>query len=285
MLAVITSVSGRHDHLVKQRQGLRRNTGRVDLHVVAAVADPDLGTLLGRCVEGPSVALVDVPNSPSSGSGLPLARARNAGAELAIAAGADQLIFLDVDCIPGPDLVNRYAACLGQEPLSLLSGPVSYLPPPPPQGYDLAQMTSSREGHPGRPVPPEDAVVHDADHRLFWSLSFALDRRTWQAIGGFCELYEGYGGEDTDFGQLAAAAGIRHSWVGGAWAYHQYHHTQNPPIQHVASIIRNARIFQERWGWWPMHGWLQAFAEMGLVTYDARQGSWLETERPREDVP
>ena len=25
------------------------------------------------------------------------------------------------------------------------------------------------------------------------------------------------------------------------------------------------RVFADRWGWWPMQGWLDAFAERGLV--------------------
>ena len=34
--------------------------------------------------------------------GLPLARARNIGVETALAAGAELVVLLDVDCVPGP---------------------------------------------------------------------------------------------------------------------------------------------------------------------------------------
>ena len=40
----------------------------------------------------------------SARRGLPLAHARNAGARHALRDGAELLVFLDVDCIPGPDL-------------------------------------------------------------------------------------------------------------------------------------------------------------------------------------
>ena len=46
------------------------------------------------------------------------------------------------------------------------------------------------------------------DLRLFWSLSFALDAGDWDALGGFCEDYVGYGGEDTDFGQTVVAVRV-----------------------------------------------------------------------------
>ena len=48
---------------------------------------------------------IDVPPE-----GLPLARARNAGAQRALDTGAELLVFLDVDCIPGASLVNRNEA-------------------------------------------------------------------------------------------------------------------------------------------------------------------------------
>ena len=40
-------------------------------------------------------------------------------------------------------------------------------------------------------------------------------------------------------------------------------------------IVRNARIFHRRWGWWPMHGWLAGFEQAGLITRDV-------TGRPRK---
>ena len=59
--------------------------------------------------------------------------------------------------------------------------------------------------------------------------------------------------------------------VGGAEAYHQHHGGTGPPREHLESIVGNARRFHDRWGRWPMEGWLQALAEQGLVR-------WTETE-------
>ena len=55
---------------------------------------------------------------------LPLAAARNAAARAAV---GDQLIFLDMDCIPVPELVADYAGFLDAQD-ALLMGEVLYLP-------------------------------------------------------------------------------------------------------------------------------------------------------------
>ncbi|CAL4858723.1 hypothetical protein MMM2322_00361 [Microbacterium sp. MM2322] len=123
--------------------------------------------------------------------------------------------------------------------------------------------------------PPVDAGrAHDLDaervaaseeYALFWSLSFALTPETWRRIGGFDEAYEGYGGEDTDFAFRMRAQGVPLVWTGGAHAYHQYHQTSSPPWQHLDDILRNGALFHERWGEWPMTGWLDAFERGGGV--------------------
>ena len=99
-------------------------------------------------------------------------------------------------------------------------------------------------------------------------MSFALTSPVWQRIGGFCTEYTGYGGEDTDFAQKAAAESITMRWVGGAHAFHQFHPISEPPIEHLADIVANAALFHRRWGWWPMQGWLNAFENQGLITRD-----------------
>ncbi len=109
---------------------------------------------------------------------------------------------------------------------------------------------------------------------LFWSLSFAVRAELWRELGGLCEQYSGYGGEDTDFGQLAASHRIPLTWVGGAWAYHQHHPGADPPVQHVGDIIRNASVFYQRWGWWPMGGWLAEFERRGLIVFEHSTQTW-----------
>lgn len=236
---------------------------RADDYLVVAIDD----TVLERWHPGPPEVTV-VPFVGGSRD-LPVAAARNAGAAEALRRGADLLVFLDVDCLPSPDLIASYvkAAAHDEHGSSLLCGAVAYLPPPPRGGYDLDRL----DGHPthrSRPAPDPGELQPAGEHRLFWSLSFAVTRQVWEQIGGFCATYRGYGAEDTDFGQVAKSLGIDLTWVGGAVAYHQWHPTSSPPVQHVDDILRNGAIFARRWGWWPMEGWLAQFVELGLIRWD-----------------
>ena len=297
-LAVVTIVHGRHDHLARQLWGLRQQRLQPEVHVVVAMDDPDVGDLARANACGWDVL---APSLPRRDGHLPLAAARNLGVDAAAGAGADRVVLLDVDCIPSPGVLERYAGVLatvdppqpdasdvlddsrvravGESPV-VLAGEVAYLPPSP-EGRDyrdlgLKALAGLAAPHPARPVLNADEVREAADLRLFWSLSFALTVRSWRVLGGFDEGYVGYGGEDTDFGQRVTAAGGRLLWVGGALAHHQHHPTSSPPVQHVHDIVANANRFAGRWGWWPMEGWLEAFADRGLARR-ADDGSWHAT--------
>ncbi|MBW5422053.1 glycosyltransferase family 2 protein, partial [Streptomyces sp. BG9H] len=120
--AVITLAAGRHSHLILQQDGLASGTCRPDHYVVVSMADPDIPRhTAGRdpVADVACLALIE--------GRLPLAAARNAGAARALAAGAELLVFLDVDCVPGPTLVQRYAEAAAEG--ALLCGTVAYLPP------------------------------------------------------------------------------------------------------------------------------------------------------------
>jgi GT2 family glycosyltransferase len=223
---------------------------------------------------------------PAERTGLPLAEARNVGAEAALELGAELLIFLDVDCLPGEQLVDAYCDA-ARDPAtsgSLLCGPVAYLPPPGSDGYDLDQL-SEVAPHDGRPAPGPGERQTDGDPRLFWSLSFALTPAVWRQVGGFDERFLGYGAEDTDFGFSAAAVGVPLTWVGGATAYHQWHPTQSPPVGHLDDILRNGALFARRWGWWPMEGWIEAFTHQGLIRWDPTKETYVRTTSPQDAGP
>lgn len=288
--AVVTIAHGRHEHLRGQQWGLARQTLPADLHVVVAMGDAQIAPLARAEAHPRSGALHGVSRVVTVdvdvvGAELPLAHARNAGARAAIDAGADRLVFLDVDCIPAARTLERYAAALdGSEQDAGLHGPVvacgtvAYLPAVAhPRDYRTESLPELAEPHPARPVPADGQVVVGADLRLFWSLSFALTTADWERLGGFSEDYVGYGAEDTDFGQRLGAARGTMLWVGGAAAYHQHHPTEAPPVRHLTSIVRNANVFHDLWGWFPMEGWLSAFAERGLAGLDPATGRWVVT--------
>lgn len=279
-IAVVTIVHGRHDHLRRQLESLGRQIRRPDLHVVVAMDDPQIEDVV-RETSGPwHTEVVHVPRRDGH---LPLASARNAGARVARDRDAWALVFLDVDCLASPHLMERYAAVLAdverrnpaapQRGPTVVSGEVTYLPGSvegqDPAGLDLDDIASP---HPARPVlAPEE--VSEGDLLLFWSLSFAITVHDWEKLGGFDEDYVGYGAEDTDFGQRVRAVGGRLLWVGGARAYHQYHPPSRQSPGQLAEIVDNANRFARRWGWWPMEGWLTELEEQGLVTRQ-HDGSW-----------
>lgn len=256
--AVVTLCSTpRVDHLRRQLAAVRRDPAV--LAVVVWVGDDEPPAL-------DADAVLRVPPGPD---GLRLAAARNAGADRAVALGADLLVLLDADCVPGAELLDRYAAAAAAHPDAVLCGPVTYLP----AGADVddpATLAAATRPHPARPAPADGEVVvaGDGGYDLFWSLSFALTARRWADGPRFDEGYEGYGGEDTDFGYALRAAGVPLAWVGGAHAYHQHHPTSSPPWQHLDDVLRNGARFARRWGRWPMEGWLRAFAEAGAVRWD-----------------
>ena len=49
----------------------------------------------------------------------------------------------------------------------------------------------------------------------------------------------------------------------------------SPPVQHLDDILRNGRRFADRWGQWPMTGWLEAFEREGAVRRDG--DGWVRT--------
>ncbi|WP_009472636.1 glycosyltransferase family 2 protein [Rhodococcus sp. JVH1] len=272
-VAVVTIAARRDRHLRMQLRSLERSQRTCDDHIVVAMGDPRTMDTVSENGHARGIWL-DHDDGP-----LPLAAARNAGADAALAAGADLLVFLDVDCLASEGLLGCYVSA-AEHPdnrSALLSGPVTYLPPPEPAGYDLAGLGRLRSPHPARPAPPPGTVTAGSDFDLFWSLSFAVGRATWQHIGGFCTDYTGYGGEDTDFAQTARAAGVGLRWVGGADAFHQYHPVSDPPVEHLRDILTNAHTFHRRWGWWPMQGWLRAFEADGLIEYDRDRRTWVRS--------
>lgn len=254
----------RLNHLHNQLAGIRRlDTASV---VVVWLGDD----------EPPELDVDEVLRVEPGRSGLRLAAARNAGADCAAASGAELIVFLDADCVPGPDLVDRYVDAAVRHPDAVLCGPVTYLEP----GVDVSDrdtLLASTNPHRARPFPPagQSLPAAEDDYNLFWSLSFAMTADAWAASPRFDERYEGYGGEDTDFGFALRNANIPLVWVGGAHAYHQHHPTSSPPWQHLDDILKNGRRFAERWGEWPMTGWLAAFEEAGAVRWDG--ATWLRT--------
>ncbi|MGI9030216.1 MAG: glycosyltransferase family 2 protein [Ilumatobacteraceae bacterium] len=267
-VAVLITAAGRVGHLRRTLGGLSRQSRPPD-EVVVVDLRPSGGDG-SRPALPCAVQWVDHPPTASAKS-LPLASGRNLAAA---SSRADHLVFLDVDCLPAPDLVERYLATLRAHPDALACGPVRYLreswrsiveaEAPSPAALDKAS-----DHHPDRPrLVSGQVVVANADHDRFWSLSFGVTRAVWDSIGGFDAGFVGYGAEDTDLGRRAGSLGVSLAWFGGGTAYHQWHPPTRDDPDRLVEMIANAHRFRDRWGCWPMGGWFERLREQGLVRFD-----------------
>ncbi|MFD1950335.1 galactosyltransferase-related protein [Sphingomonas arantia] len=252
-VSVVTLGRGRPDHLVNLVYGLMRQT-LPPAELIIAVMQDELYVLPDAPFPVRQIQIV--------ADTLPLAAARNAAAR---AATGDIIVFLDMDCIPTPTLIADYAGFLDTFE-GLLMGEVLYLPGDTAVGeLSYERFAEVAVKHSDRRGPPAQGIEICNDYRCFWSLNFAMRRATFLGLGGFDERYVGYGGEDTDFGKALAEAGIPIAWIKGGLAYHQYHPHHMPPVHHLDSVVRNAELFETKWGYRTMDHWLHAFRLMGLI--------------------
>ena len=257
-VSVVTIVRGRLDHLLRQGWGLAAQD-EPDLEwVVVRMGGEDPSPVLARTGMRPVLVELDV----ADGEPLPLAAARNAGT--AVARGRT-VVLLDVDAIPGPATARRYAEA-AERTGGVVAGPVSYLPADAVRtSEDLEGIAAAGTPHAARPVPADDELLAEDRWELLWTVSMGAPAELLRRAGGFDERYTGYGAEDTDMAMRLKATGAPLHWVGGAWAFHQHHGPAGTPDQHLDDVLRNAGVFFDRWGRWPMQGWLEAFADRGLV--------------------
>ncbi|MDX2358291.1 glycosyltransferase family 2 protein [Dietzia sp. PP-33] len=273
MAVVTVCTPGRAGHLRSQRRALSAHLPGAR-HVVVLPERPGSAELAAELAEDGADPL-ELPAGPD----LPVARCRNLGGDRAVELGAELLVFLDVDCMPGPALGSRYRE-LPSDAVGL--GPVTYLPESV-GAPDPAELRGLTDPHPARPFPEQGMRrLEPEEFGMFWSLSFALHADLWARLrtdfGGFDEQYTGYGAEDTDFGRRLLYRRVPVLLVAGAHAYHRWHAVSDPPVEHLEDLLRNGAHYAERWGEWPAPGWFEEFERRGLVR---REGDgWVASGDP-----
>lgn len=263
MISVLTIVQGRKNALENLMIGLCANTVLPDELIIVFMNEPvrelPVMTFDVRCYE------------IYADKHLPLAAARNLAARKA---SGDFLIFLDVDCIPAADLIAKYQE--HQLTSELLSGQIRYLG----KGVksDACSFTTLHELSTPDPIRSDLKII---PFKLFWSLNFACSKQVYFLIGGFDESYKGYGAEDTDFSFSAEKKKVKIKRV-EAFAYHQYHQSYSPPLNHFVDIISNAVLFFNKWSVWPMEGWLKAFHDLQLIEWRSTEIIKIRSPEPAE---
>lgn len=274
-VSVLTIVKGRQQQLQNQLRGLVLSDQTPAEWVVVGMgesAEPTLADLMTDLNVPFPVRFATVATDGQHE--LPLAEARNHAADVA---RHPLLVFLDVDCIPAPELLTEFCRAQ-QHRAQLWMGTPLYLPAGAADGsWSLQRLTERAVRHPKiPPLQPTERIDQHA-YEMFWSLCFCITAETFHSIRGFDESFAGYGAEDTDFAFAARDSDVPFGLIGGR-VFHQYHSVCKPPLNHFESILINARRFREKWGCWPMESWLNAFADRGLVQFST-QLDVLETVR------
>ena len=248
--SIVTIVKGRRKQLANLLDSVKASTILpYDIQVVC-MDDPD-GITMPEGLNG-SIHVLNETHE------LPLAAARNRGIA---ATETGNVIFIDVDCIVSPTLFATML--MGLDPETILAAYPLYLPIVPDTG-NYGDLKRKAVTHPARERIP---VGQPVDHLQFWSLLFAIQKQTFENIGGFDESFIGYGAEDTDFAMMFHRAGVKQIFVRD-YVLHQYHDKYDPPLNHFDSIIENATRYQQKWNVLPMKRWLNAFKDMGLIKID-----------------
>ncbi|WP_347558629.1 galactosyltransferase-related protein [Robbsia sp. KACC 23696] len=252
MTSILTLVHNRPEHLDNLIKGLEKSIVAPSELVIVHMNE---SAVRARSEAFPIITKTLQVNQKS----LPLAQARN----LAVcSAHSEQLLFLDVDCIPAPTFLADHQVALIRDPKAIHQGVVRYLSEPVEmRTATIANLSTRSAVHPLQ----ADRQAHDIlPYALFWSLNFSCYRDTFNHVGGFDVAYTGYGGEDTDFSFTAQRMGVPLR-ASTALAFHQYHAAYDPPLNHFVDIVQNARVFKAKWDEWPMMGWLQAFEARGYL--------------------
>lgn len=270
--SVITIVKGREAHLYNLLQGVKTSRLQPDeIRIVAIDEVPDLTAFKDLPIE--------ISQISSKGANLPIAEARNIGAENA---KFDHLIFLDVDCIPHPEFFDDMIT-QGLAHKTLIMGNPYYLESSIPQNFELSDLEELSAAHPARPEISE--LVEAGDYMLFWSLAFYIPKQLFKVLEGFDAQFTGYGAEDTDVAmKMRQIKSIYPLLLSPAKVYHQQHPVHSPPVHQVEAIVINARIFYEKWERWVMENWLEEFRKLGLIRWEA-DGSTIEIlKQPDKDL-
>jgi GT2 family glycosyltransferase len=121
---------------------------------------------------------------------------RNHGARSARGAW---LVFVDDDCEPGAEWLGAFQCALRAGDVQVLEG---------------------RTVCPGAADSPFVERVDNPQGGTFWSCNLAIQRQTFESLGGFDEEFTEAGGEDMEFAWRLRQAGCASRFVPGAWVVH-----------------------------------------------------------------
>lgn len=299
MIGVVVPAYNREDNLALLLASLERQS-TTGFHVVIADDGSTDGTadLIARLARQPAWQgrLTRVNCGPNQG--VRTGRARNIGAAN-LPAGSRVLLMLDTDLVLQPDAIALLSAAHAEHPDKVLYGAVEWLPP---LGHNeiLAFVASGRMAELRRRVPVVQPARVDGTftgpelrEELFrlppgrpvpllpqWALplnsAWPLD--LYWAAGGFDETMTGYGYQDMELGERAAAVGTQCVPCPQMWALHVWH---PKPAKAMEENQRNLDVYLRRHGGngvsevdvdWSL--WFHYHAERGGMVVRSAEGLW-----------
>jgi GT2 family glycosyltransferase len=189
-VAVIIPTRNRPERL---RACIERLAGYMRVHPEMEVLVSDDGDAAVTAAFLRDMPFVRVVQGPGRGA----AANRNHGAG---ATKAEFLIFIDDDCVPAEDLVERYLETAAAHP-----------------EVDVFEGRITRTG---TPLGFADHCPENEVGGFLWSCNFATRRAAFVRVRGFDERYTVYGMEDIDFHRSVEEAGLKLMFVPQARVWH-----------------------------------------------------------------
>ncbi len=230
-VAVVIPVYNRIDLLANTLSGLVAQTyASFEVVVADDGSDEDASAAIAEVVDRLEVKLVRQEHR-----GYGAGRARNLGAR---STDAEVLVFIDADCIPDPDLVQRHADWHRYADNLVVIGSRHHLDT---TGVDREALVAGDAGLRAQVADsdePTDALVPDDFRKVFYrrtaglrlgdesfrslvSSNFSIRRAQFLEAGGFAEDFGRWGGEDTELGWRLFNAGFFFVPENDAVIYHQ----------------------------------------------------------------
>lgn len=198
------------------------------------------------------------------------ARARNAGASASV---GHLLIFLDDDMLPDPGFISAHLEAARQFPGAVVVGacPVAGARRP------FSRMIARWYAGQFDAMTTTATTGHTLTAFQVFTGNLMVPRAVFERIGGFDERFEGYGGEDTDFGIRLVAAGIPLRYAPWAVAAHRFGASWPVWISRVRALAASTILLVEK-----HPRWAREFpvGQMEPSSVLRRHGAWLAWKAP-----
>lgn len=251
-VAVVIPVYNRVDRLDATLAGLVTQTRRPDEVVVADDgSQEDVGAVVDRYRDRMSIRLVRQERD-----GFGAGRARNLGAD---GTDSDIVIFIDSDCIPVPEFVDRHLWWHRRAAGLVVVGSRYHIdgdavsPAMVESDFPAVRAAAVRIPEDGAPDDwrglfyrrNRKLTIGDGAYRAVLSSNVSVDAQQFSRVGGFLDAFKAWGGEDTELGWRLWNDGAFVVAANDAAVFHQLEQGEDRTWR-MDSIERNRPLMADR---------------------------------------